>query len=306
MKSLITGGAGFIGRHLIEKLIKEKHEIIVIDNMSSAEEREFPENARFYKRNIEDESIGEIFEKEKPDYVFHLAAQVSVQKSMNDPYRDCLSNIAGTVNLLRFSSKYKVKKYIFASSAAVYGEPEYLPIDEQHRKQSLSFYSLSKNTAEEYIRLFNKAFPLNFVILRFANVYGPGQNANGEAGVISIFMDQLSKGLTPVVFGGNQTRDFVYVKDVADAMHAVLETQESGTFNVSTNTETSIIELLELIQKCMRRKTETLTEPPRPGDIKNSRLDNSMIKEVIKWTPKVTLNEGIKYTLEDITETGTS
>lgn len=298
MKVLVTGGAGFIGLHLVEKLLKEKMEVVIVDNLSSGIKERVPKSATFYEIDIENLSIENIFAFEKPDYVVHLAAQVSVQISMSNPYADCLANIAGTVNLLQNCVKYNVKKFIFASSAAVYGEPAYLPIDEDHPQHPISFYSLSKQTSEQYIKLYANHFGLNHSILRFANVYGPGQNAHGEAGVISIFLNSIFEQTPPIIYGGEQTRDFVYVKDVADGLFGALHNGMNCTINLSTNTETKINELLILILKKMNSNLNPVIKPQREGDIGQSRLDNTKALTELQWIPRYSLDRGLQETID--------
>jgi UDP-glucose 4-epimerase len=298
MKVLVTGGAGFIGLHFVEKLLKEKMEVVIVDNLSSGIKERVPKSATFYEIDIENLSIENIFAFEKPDYVVHLAAQVSVPFSMKNPYADCLANIAGTVNLLQNCVKYNVKKFIFASSAAVYGEPAYLPIDEDHPQHPISFYSLSKQTSEQYIKLYTKHFGLDHSILRFANVYGPGQNAHGEAGVISIFLNSIFSQTPPIIYGGEQTRDFVYVKDVADGLFSALHNGRNCTFNLSTNTETKINELLILMLKKVNTNLNPVIKPQREGDIGQSRLDNTKSLTELQWIPRYTLDRGLQETID--------
>ena len=298
MKVLITGGAGFIGLHFVEKLLKETMDVVIVDNLSSGIKERIPKSAVFYEVDIEDLSIENIFAIEKPDYVVHLAAQVSVQVSMKNPLEDCLTNIAGTINLLQNCVKYNVKKFIFASSAAVYGEPAYLPIDEDHPPHPISFYSLSKQTSEQYIRLFAKHFGLNYSILRFANVYGPGQNSHGEAGVVSIFLNSIFEQTPPIIYGGEQTRDFVYVKDVADGIYSALHNGRNRTFNISTNTETKINELLTLVVKKVNTNLNPVIKTPREGDIGQSRLDNTKALTELHWVPRYSLDRGLQETID--------
>ncbi|MFS0777204.1 NAD-dependent epimerase/dehydratase family protein [Neobacillus sp. 3P2-tot-E-2] len=298
MKVLVTGGAGFIGLHFVEKLLNEKMDVVIVDNLSSGIKERIPKSATFYEADIEDLLIENIFATEKPDYVVHLAAQVSVPVSMKNPLADCLANIAGTVNLLQNCVKYNVKKFIFASSAAVYGEPAYLPIDEDHPQHPISFYSLSKQTSEQYIKLYAKHFGLNHSILRFANVYGPGQNSHGEAGVISIFLNSIFEQIPPIIYGGEQTRDFVYVKDVADGIYCALYNGSNHTFNISINTETKINELLTLMLTKVNTNLTPVIKPQRIGDIAQSRLDNTKALTELHWVPRYSLERGLQETID--------
>ncbi|MEC1520436.1 NAD-dependent epimerase/dehydratase family protein [Neobacillus niacini] len=298
MKVLITGGAGFIGLHLVEKLIKEQIDVVIVDNLTSGIKERIPKFAAFYEADIEDSTIEDIFSIEKPDYVIHLAAQVSVQVSMKNPLADCLANIAGTINLLQNCVKYNVKKFIFASSAAIYGEPAYLPIDENHPQQPISFYSLSKLTSEQYIKLYAKHFGLNYSILRFANVYGPGQNTHGEAGVISIFfLNSIFLENAPIIYGGEQTRDFVFEKDVADGIYSALHYGRNHTYNLSTNTETKINQLLTSMLKMVNSNLTPVIKPQCDGDIRQSRLDNTKAISELHWMPGFSLDRGLQETL---------
>lgn len=297
MKVLVTGGAGFIGEHFTKKLLKENYEVVIVDNFSSGMRNEITKDTILYDVNIEDEVMGAIFLKEKPDYVVHLAAQVSVNRSIQYPFVDCLTNITGTVNLLENSIKYNVKKFVFASSAAIYGEPVYLPIDELHPQQPISFYSLSKMTAEKYIILYEKLFGLNYCITRFSNVYGPGQNSDGEAGVISIFLDRIIANKSPIVYGGEQTRDFVYVKDVANAIYKAMKYENNEIFNISSNTETKINDLLKLMIKTIRNDVTPEFKCAREGDIVHSKLDNTRISKLLNWSPSYSLKAGLDETI---------
>ncbi len=298
MKVLVTGGSGFIGRHLVNHLVESKHQVAILDQVPPSSIKEFPTGISFYRKRIEDKSVEKVFAYEKPDCIFHLAAQVSVQKSMNDPFKDCVTNTLGTINLLNQCIKYNVKKIIFASSAAVYGEPIYLPIDELHSTNPLSYYARSKYTAESYIQLFYQQYGQQYSTLRFSNVYGPGQSAEGEAGVVSIFTDRILKNQTPIVFGGKQTRDFVYVKDVTRAMLSAAATKKSGTYNISSNSEISIDTLLRRMLKLAKRELKPVYQPVRKGEIIKSCLDNTKAIKELKWTPNMRLEEGLMATLE--------
>ena len=216
MKAIVTGGAGFIGSHIAEALIREKHEVIVIDNLETGSKDNLPKGTKFYNVDVEDfEKINEIFNKEKPDVVFHLAAQINVRSSIENPMNDAEVNMIGAISVLEAMSRNEVKKIIFSSSAAVYGDPVFLPVSESHHLNHKSPYGLSKAGAEEYIKWYEKNKGIEYVILRYANVYGPRQGAKGEAGVIFLFANLLLQKKTPTIFGdGKQTRDFVFVDDV--------------------------------------------------------------------------------------------
>ncbi|GAB6117189.1 hypothetical protein JCM16816_07860 [Thermoanaerobacter brockii subsp. lactiethylicus] len=201
MKALVTGGAGFIGSNIVDLLIENGYEVVIVDNLSTGKEEFINKKAIFYKKDIIDEDLCKIFEKEKPDYVIHQAAQIDVQKSIDNPVFDAKINVLGTVNLLECCRKSGVKKVIYASSAAVYGNPEYLPIDEVHKINPISYYGISKHTPEHYFVVYRQLYGLKYTILRYANVYGIRQDPKGEGGVISIFLDKMLKGERPIIFG---------------------------------------------------------------------------------------------------------
>lgn len=298
MKVLITGGAGFIGSHIVEELLNKKYEIVVVDNLVTGFFDNLPKEAKFYRMDLDDTEFEYVFEQERPDYVIHLAAQASVTASMKNPYLDFLTNTVGTVKTMLLSKKYKVKKFIFASTAAVYGEPSHFPIDERHLIDPQSFYSLSKHSAENYIKLIDTSSGIDSCILRFSNVYGPRQNTNGEAGVISIFINQLLANESIKIFGGSQTRDFIYVKDVAVACRLAMEGEHTGTFNISSCTETVINELYRLISEIIGERKTPVYESKRNGEIEKSILDNQKACRELGWILHYSLSEGLKETVE--------
>lgn len=299
MKVLVTGGAGFIGSHIVDLLIENGYEVVIVDNLSTGKKEFINKKAIFYKKDITDDDLYEIFEKEKPDYVIHQAAQIDVQKSIDNPVFDAKVNVLGTVNLLECCRKSGVKKVIYASSAAVYGNPEYLPIDEKHKVNPISYYGISKHTAEHYFEVYSQLYGLKYTILRYANVYGIRQDPKGEGGVISIFIDKMLKSERPIIFGdGNQTRDFVYVKDVAKANLLALEKGDNEVVNISTNKPTSINELVEIMNKIMNISLEPIYTEPRKGDIVHSYLDNKKALDVLGWKPEYSLEDGLKETIE--------
>jgi len=299
MKVLVTGGAGFIGSNIADLFIENGYEVVIVDNLSTGKEEFINKKAIFYKKDITDDDLCGIFEKEKPDYVIHQAAQIDVQKSIDNPVFDAKVNVLGTVNLLECCRKSGVKKIIYASSAAVYGNPEYLPIDEGHRINPISYYGISKHTPEHYFEVYRQLYGLKYTILRYANVYGIRQDPKGEGGVISIFIDKMLKGERPVIFGdGNQTRDFVYVKDVAKANLLALERGDNEVVNISTGKPTSINELVEMMNKIMNTSLKPIYTEPRKGDIMHSYLDNKKALDVLGWKPEYSLEEGLKETIE--------
>jgi len=291
-KILITGGAGFIGSNVCDLLIEKGYEVVVVDNLSSGSDYNLNEKAKFYNLDITSKALETVFMENKIDYVFHFAAQASVSVSTKDPVGDANENIIGSVNLLTFCKKYGVKKFIVSSTAAVYGIPEQLPVNEAHSTSCLSFYGLSKLTMEKYTELFG----VDYIIFRFANVYGPRQSAHGEAGVVAIFADKMKNNEEIVIHGdGTQTRDFVYVTDIAEACLAAIKRDVSGEIiNVSTNKAISVNKLFELMaQKYGYQKPPKHMEE-RLGDIKHSILDNKKCQKLLGILPKTSIQNGMK------------
>lgn len=300
MKVLVTGGAGFIGSHIVDHLIKNKHEAVIIDNMSTGKEENINPSSVFYRVDIMDyKSLEKVFNDEKPDYVIHHAAQINIQNSILDPTFDAEINIVGTINLLRCCVKFDTKKIIYASSAAVYGNPVYLGIDEEHPVKPLSFYGISKHTPEHYFEAFSDLYNLKFTILRYSNAYGIRQDPKGEGGVVSIFVDKLLTNKTPVIFGdGTQTRDFIYVEDIALANLAAIHSGDGEIVNISINQPTSLIELLKMMNEICGTSINPIHTEAKQGDIKTSYLINSKAKQILSWEPIYSLHEGLRLTME--------
>ncbi len=298
MKVLITGGAGFIGHHVVEELLNCQYEVVVIDNLVTGSIENVSSKAKYYQIELNNPELEDIFAQENPDYVIHLAAQASVTASMKDPYFDFNTNTAGTLKVLLLANRYHVKKLIFASSAAVYGEPNYLPIDEKHSINPQSFYSLSKYSAEKYIEFNGNNNGVDYCILRFSNVYGPRQNANGEAGVISIFINRLMANESICIYDGSQTRDFIYVKDVAVACRLAMVSDYAGVFNISSCTETRIDNLFSMITEMVGIRTKPLYGHLRIGEIEKSILDNGRAKNDLDWHMQYALSEGLNETVQ--------
>lgn len=296
MSILVTGGAGFIGSHIVDKLVDKGYSVIIADNLVTGNIHNINSNAKFYKVDIRDPNLEAIFEENVIDYVFHEAAQASVNKSIEDPYNDMTVNIMGSLNLFRLCKKHAVKKTIIASTAAVYGNPIYLPVDEKHSTEMLSFYGLSKFTMENYLKMLD----IDYLIFRYSNVYGPRQDANGEAGVISIFIDKMLKKEPLEIHGtGKQVRDFIYVEDVATANILGIETAiKNEIINLSTNTHSNIIDLVYTLQNISGAEIPISFTKPREGDIEHSTLDNSKAKDFLKWKCTVPLHKGLEKTLK--------
>jgi len=299
MKVIVTGGAGFIGSHIADLLINEGHDVCIIDNLVHGKKENINSKVKFYEMDIRDEKLCEVFEKEKPDVLIHEAAQIKVPNSIKDPIYDASVNILGTLNLLEACRKAKVKKVIYPSTAAAFGEPQYLPIDEQHPLDMMSGYGVSKHTVEHYLKVYNKLYGIDYVILRYSNVFGPRQDSTGEGGVISIFAEKMINNEVPSIYGdGEQIRDFVYVKDVAKANLMAMKCNINGIFNVSTNVKTTINYLFSLYNELLQKNMKPVYTSERAGDIRDSYMSYDKIEKEIGWTPDYTLLDGLKETIE--------
>ncbi|EHP87444.1 SDR family oxidoreductase [Methanotorris formicicus] len=294
MKVLVTGGAGFIGSHIVDELIKNGYEVVILDNLITGNRKNINPKAEFVEGDITNKNLDEKINFHDIDVVIHQAAQINVRKSVENPIYDGDVNVLGTLNILENTRKYNVKKIIYASSGgAVYGEPEYLPVDENHPVVPLSPYGLSKYCGEEYIKLYNRLYGIEYCILRYSNVYGERQDPRGEAGVISIFIDRILNNKNPIIFGdGNQTRDFVYVRDVAKANLMALN-WKNEVVNIGTGKETSVNELFKIIANELNYKDKAIYDDPREGEVRRIYLDIKKA-EMLGWKPEVDLKEGIK------------
>lgn len=298
-KILVTGGAGFIGSNLVDKLIDIQHDIVIIDNLLTGSKDNLNSRAKFYNEDIRNlEAMDKIFKEEAPEYVFHLAAGYLVQ-SLDNPQRDAEINILGTINLAQLCLKYNIKKIIYSNSGgASYGEPTSIPITEDHSVHPLTPYGVSKYTAEMYLYMFNKTHGLKYTALRYANIYGPRQNPKLEGGVVSIFIDAILKDKKPRIFGdGKQTRDYCYVGDVVDANIMAINKGEADGYNIATGDETSVLDILDKVNNELHCNIEPQFEPARLGDCKRAVFSINKVKREIGWMPKVKLEEGIRKTV---------
>jgi len=300
-KVAVTGGAGFIGSHIVDLLIEKNYDVVVIDDLSTGRRENINGNAKFYEVNICDPYLREILGKEGPDYVIHQAAQVSVRDSLSDPRFDAHTNILGSLSLLESCKDLCIEKIIYASSGgAVYGEPQYLPVDEKHPVMPLSPYGASKHVVEDYLYIYKKNFDLDYVSLRYSNVYGPRQDPFGEAGVIAIFINKFLNNQKPTINGdGGQTRDFVFVEDTAKANLLALEKDTDGeVFNIGTGIETSIGGLYNKLKKLLDSKLPPIYGDPIKGEIRKICLNSSLVDKELSWAPENTLDNGLKKTIE--------
>jgi len=299
MVSIVTGGCGFIGSHLARRLVSNNEDVKIIDDLSKGDISRIKDvinSIEFFKVDIRNYTeIKSIFKD--VDTVFHLAAQVSVFNSIEDPSYDASVNVLGTLNVLKAAYENNVKRFVYVSSAAIYGNPVKLPIDEDHPKNPLSPYGLSKYTGERYSMLFNALYELPVTAIRPFNVYGPGQNPDDEyAGVITKFVSRILKNQSPIVYGGSQTRDFVYVSDVVDGILLAAKVKDAvgNSFNIASGTEVTIEELAKIMIKISGKKLAIEYAPPRKGDIKQSVANITKAKQILGYSPKVSLEDGLR------------
>ncbi|MEK4221405.1 NAD-dependent epimerase/dehydratase family protein [Bacillus sp. FSL W8-0116] len=297
MKAVVTGGAGFIGSHLVEELLLQGAKVHVLDNLVSGQLKNVHPLAVMHIEDIRSQGAKQIIMREKPDVVFHLAAQADVGQSIREPKYDADMNINGTINILEACREASVKKVIFASTSGVYGNLQKDLISEKDLTMPISYHGLSKLTAESYIRLFHQLYGLSYTILRYGNVYGPRQSAKGEGGVIAIFLDRIKKGMPLMIHGdGEQTRDFVYVKDIVRANIAAVEKGDQETIQVSTGKSISINHLVKMLTQIYGSPIETIYTHARTGDIKHSCLDNKKARQLLQWNPQVDIFNGLTET----------
>lgn len=301
MKVLITGGAGFIGSNVADGLLDKNYDVVIVDDLSNGKEENIPEKAKFYKCDIRDKKIYDIFQAEKPDIVIHNAAQLSVRVSVENPLMDADINIMGGLNVINACNETKIKKIIFASSGGtVYGEQEYFPADENHPKNPVCPYGVAKLATENYLYYFYKTFGLEYISLRYANIYGPRQDPYGEAGVVAIFCRRILEGKNPIINGdGLQTRDYVYVGDAVDANIKAIESTFVGPVNIGTCKETSVIELFKLLKQISGKDDiEKVYGPAKEGEQRRSQLSYRLAREVLGWHPEVSIEKGLRLTYD--------
>ncbi len=299
-KILVTGGAGFIGSTLVDKLIDLGHEVTVLDNLVSGSRDYLNPRADFWGIDILDPNLGNRFQEAKFDFVYHLAAQIDVRRSVADPEFDNQVNILGGLNVIKSAQASGVKKIIFASTGgAIYGEAEEIPTSEYAPTYPVSPYGINKLALEKYLNYYYQVFGLNYTILRFANVYGPRQYKGGEAGVIAIFTEAIAHDKTCVLYGdGKQTRDFVYVDDVVEALVLAGEIDCRGEINISTAKEIDMWEMIAAIESAAGTKLKLELAPARPGEQRRSVLLNQRALETLNWRPQMEFAEGVRRTYE--------
>ena len=306
MKILVTGGAGFIGSNIVDTYINAGHDVVVVDNLATGFERNLNPKARFYEVDICDASLDDVFAKEKPEAVSHLAAQIDVRRSLQEPTFDARVNILGSINLLECAVKHKVGKFLFASTGgAIYGEPDpsVMPVPETYSPHPLCHYGTSKLAVEHYIELYGALYGLRYTILRFPNVYGPRQNPHGEAGVCAILVGLMLAGKQPILFGhGTPTRDYVYVGDIARGALLALDRADGETINLGSSKGTSVRDIFDVLKTLTGFEGEPDLQPLRPGEVNHIYISGDKAKALLGWTPEVDLHEGLRRTLEHVRE----
>lgn len=299
MRITVTGGAGFIGSHLVDRLIEDGHTVQVIDNLYTGNKEFVHSKAQFIELDIRDPKLYSVLEEFRPDYIFHEAAQTEVSTSMSNPMLDCDINLMGLINLLNAAVKLDVKKFLMPSSAAVYGNLDTLPLNEEMIGNPSSFYGLTKLTTEHYLRIYHEAFGLPYICYRYSNVFGPRQGNGGEGGVISIFAKAIVQGSPIIIYGdGKQTRDFIYVDDVVEANILGIQHQVTGIYNVSTGISSSVNLLVDEFRNISGKDIEVVYDKPRLGDIRDSVLATDKSEKELLFTAKYNLHDGLIKTYE--------
>lgn len=308
MKVLVTGGAGFIGSHVADRLLKDGHEVVVLDDLSTGHVEHLNPAARFYQMDIQSPWLDELFKIERPEAVLHEAAQASVRRSVEDPAFDASVNVLGTVTLLQASVRHGVRRFLFASTGgALYGDADVIPTPEDYPTLPVSPYGASKLAAEVYLRTFHALHGLSYAALRYANVYGPRQDPHGEAGVVAIFARRLLSGDTARINGdGKQTRDFVYVGDVAEANARALTSDVVGSFNVGTGVETDINTIFQLLKRLAANSQPDVHGPALPGEQRRSVVDARKLQKVMGWRPQTSLESGLDATVRYFRQAATA
>ena len=300
MKVLVTGGAGFIGSHVVDALVAEEHQVAVVDDLSTGRVDNLNSQARFYQVDIRSPELEDVFAAERPEVISHHAARANVRESMEKPILYADVNVLGSLNLLELSRTYGVRKIIYISTGgAVYGEPQYLPVNEGHPIHPLDPYGASKHHVEHYLYLYQTNYGLAYTILRYPNVYGPRQDPHGEAGVVAIFAHLMLQGQQVVINGsGEQERDFVYVSDVAQANLLALEKGDGGIYNVGSGAGTSINEIFSQLRAITGYQGDEVHGPPKLGEVFKVYLDATLARTELGWGPRISLEEGLRRTVE--------
>jgi UDP-glucose 4-epimerase len=303
MKILVTGGAGFIASHVSEGYLRAGHSVVIVDDLSTGKRENIPRAAKFYERDITDfVEMEQIVADERPEIINHHAAQMDVRRSVREPLFDARVNILGALGLLELAVKFKVRKFLYASTGgASYGEVETVPVDETHPTNPICHYGVSKVTLEKYLFLYKYLYGLNYTVMRYPNVFGPRQNPLGEAGVTAIFALQMLRGEQPTIYGdGSKTRDYVFIDDIVRANVALLEKGSGETLNLGSGNPTSDYQIFELVRAATGYRGNPRYAPVRPGEVAHIALDARRAHAVLGWVPEMSIEEGISRTVESI------
>ena len=300
MRILVTGGAGFIGSHICDRLLSLGQTVTVVDNLSTGKQENVPQEAAFHKIDIRDPHLDKIFAEEKPEVVIHQAAHANVTESVRDPLHNADVNILGTLNLLECCVRHDVERVVFASTGgALYGEACYIPADEAHPIDPLSPYGVSKYAVEHYLYVYRQVHGLDYVVLRYPNVYGPRQDPHGEAGVVAIFSLKLLRGEQPTIYGdGTKTRDYCYVSDIVDGNILALNGPSGGIYNLGRGIEVSDLEIFETVREAVGVNLQPIYAPVRPGEVNHIALDARKAERELGWRWKVDLVDGVNQAVQ--------
>src|SRR3972149_405574 len=301
MKVLVTGGAGFIGSHVVDTLISAGYEVVVVDDLSTGNLANLNPAATFYQVDIRSPQLAEVFEKERPAYVDHHAAQMDVRRSIADPLFDAEVNVIGSINLIECCRRYGAKRLIYISTGgAVYGEPEYLPCDEAHPVNPICPHGASKHTVEHYLYMYHQNYDLDYIVLRYPNVYGPRQDPHGEAGVVAIFTGQMLAGGQVVINGdGEQQRDFVYVEDCARANLIAMTNQNANQiYNLGYGRGATVNEIFTTLKNITGYQLAATHGAAKGGETRQIYLDATKAQKELGWKPTVDLEEGLQRTAD--------
>ena len=300
MKILVTGGAGFIGSHIVDALLARDHDVHIVDDLSSGQRDRINPAATFHEVDIRSADAADLVRSERFETIVHHAAQMDVRRSVADPSFDADVNVRGFLNMAEAGRVSGLKKVVFASTGgAIYGEPDFVPQDESHSLNPISPYGITKLTTEKYLYFYLVQYGLQYVALRYGNIYGPRQNPHGDAGVVAIFCQRMLKGDPVTIFGdGDQTRDYVYVGDVVNANLMAISHDGSGVINIGTGVETTVNRLYEELSDHLDFNASPNYEPARPGEQKRSVLDYSLAQESLGWRPEVSIEDGLRETAD--------
>jgi UDP-glucose 4-epimerase len=300
MKILVTGGAGFIGSHIVDAFLAAGHDVCVVDDLSSGFRENVPKGVRLHQVDIRDSRLAEVFQEEKPEVVSHQAARANVRESLEKPQLYAEVNVVGSVNLLECCRRAGVRKVIYASTGgAAYGPPQRLPVDEDHPLRPLDPYGASKHHVEHYLDLYQANYGMSYTVLRYPNVYGPRQNPQGEAGVVAIFTGQMLNGKQPIINGtGDQERDFVHAEDIAAANVRALDRGDGEMLNIGSGLGTSVNEIFATLAELIGYKGQAVHGPASKGEVYKIYLNANKARRILGWTQAISLRDGLSSTVE--------